>query len=136
MLPNRNDARSIDRRNFVKASLIPAVFPLVTSLDSRFAKGAEPAPAAPDIIDSNVHLFEWPFRKLKYDRTEALIATARDLPPRVRARGLRWESAVIVALAGRLALRLRRGDPLATRVKLSKNDFAAAFLTGILARRG
>src|SRR5712672_696171 len=70
------------------------------------------------------------------DRTEALIATARDLPPRVGARGLRWESAVIVALAGRLALRLRRGDPLATRLKLSKNDFTAAFLTGILARRG
>src|SRR5712672_2982964 len=69
------------------------------------------------------------------DRTEALIATARDLPPRVGARGLRWESAVIVALAGRLALRLRRGDPLATRLKLSKNDFTAAFLTGILARR-
>jgi len=70
------------------------------------------------------------------DRTEALIVTARDLPPRVASRGLRWESAVIVALAGRLARRLRQGDPLATRVKLSKNDFAAAFLTGILARRG
>ena len=42
------------------------------------------------------------------DRTEALIAAARDLPPRVAARGLRWESAVIVALAGRLALRLRQ----------------------------
>ena len=68
------------------------------------------------------------------DRTEALIATARGLPPGVKARGLRWESAVIVALAARLARRLRRGDPLATRVKLSKNDFAAAFLTGILAR--
>jgi squalene synthase HpnC len=69
------------------------------------------------------------------DRTERLIATARDLPPRVAARGLRWESAVIVALAGRLARRLRQGDPMATRVKLSKNDFAAAFLTGILARQ-
>jgi squalene synthase HpnC len=68
------------------------------------------------------------------DRTEALILAARDLAPRVKARGLRWESAVIVALAGRLALRLRRGDPLATRVKLSGGDFAAAFLTGILAR--
>jgi hydroxysqualene synthase len=68
------------------------------------------------------------------DRTEALILAARDLAPRVEARGLRWESAVIVALAGRLALRLRRGDPLATRVKLSGGDFAAAFLTGILAR--
>src|SRR5216683_408460 len=61
------------------------------------------------------------------DRTEALIALARDLPPRVAARGLRWESAVIVALAARLARRLRRGDPLAMRVKLGKNDFAAAF---------
>ena len=70
------------------------------------------------------------------DRTEALIVTARDLPPRVASRGLHWESAVIVALAGRLARRLRQGDPLAARVKLSKNDFAAAFLTGILARRG
>jgi farnesyl-diphosphate farnesyltransferase len=70
------------------------------------------------------------------DRTEELIAMARRLPPRVKARGLRWESAVIVALAARLARRLRRGDPLAMRVKLSKNDFAAAFLTGILARKG
>jgi squalene synthase HpnC len=69
------------------------------------------------------------------DRTEVLIADARDLPPRVAARGLRWESAVIVALAARLARRLRRGDPLAMQVKLGKNDFTAAFLTGILARK-
>jgi len=69
------------------------------------------------------------------EQTEALIAEARGLPPRVAARGLRWESAIIVALAARLARRLRHGDPLATRVKLGKNDFAAAFLTGILARK-
>lgn len=69
------------------------------------------------------------------DRTDGLIATARRLPRGVAARGLRCESAVIVALAGRLARRLRRGDPLAGRVKLAKADFAAAFLTGILARR-
>ena len=69
------------------------------------------------------------------DQTETLIGMARELPPRVAARGLRWESAVIVALATRLARRLRQGDPLATRVKLGKNDFAAAFLTGILARK-
>src|SRR5436305_8583974 len=36
------------------------------------------------------------------DRTDGLIAAARDLPPRVAARGLRWESAVIVGLAARL----------------------------------
>jgi farnesyl-diphosphate farnesyltransferase len=66
------------------------------------------------------------------DNTEALIATARGLAPRVRATGLRWESAVIVELAARLAQRLRRGDPVAGRVKLSKGDFAAAFLIGVL----
>ena len=71
---------------------------------------------------------------LLLDRTEALIVEARDLPGRVAARGLRWESAVIVALCARLAGRLRRGDPLAARVKLSGRDFAAAFLTGIRAR--
>jgi farnesyl-diphosphate farnesyltransferase len=69
------------------------------------------------------------------DRTDGLIAAARGLPPGVAARGLRWESAVIVGLAARLAHRLRRGDPLASRVKLTKGDVAAAFLAGILARR-
>ena len=69
------------------------------------------------------------------DRTEALIATARGLPPNVAARGLRWESAVIVGLAARLARRLRSRDPVARRVKLARSDFAAAFLTGILARK-
>ena len=68
------------------------------------------------------------------DRTESLIATAQGLPPLVAARGLRCEAAVIVALAARLARRLRRGDPLACRVALTKSDFAAAFLTGVLAR--
>jgi hydroxysqualene synthase len=70
------------------------------------------------------------------DRTEALIDAARDLPPRVGAPRLRWESATIVALAARLARRLRHGDPVAGRVGLSRGDFAAAFLTGILARGG
>ena len=65
------------------------------------------------------------------DRTAGLLDQARGLPPRVKARGLRCECAVIVALAGRLTERLRRGDPLARRVGLSKSDFLAAFLLGI-----
>ena len=69
------------------------------------------------------------------DRTNLLITTAQGLPGKVNARGLRWESAVIVALAARLARRLRRGDPLAGRVALGKGDFAAAFLTGIVGPR-
>ena len=94
-------------------------------LDDLFRGGSEP-PIHISIFDGATLL----------DRTETLIAEARGLPPRVAALGLRWESAVIVALAARLARRLRHGDPLATRVGLGKNDFAAAFLTGILARRG
>jgi farnesyl-diphosphate farnesyltransferase len=64
------------------------------------------------------------------DGTEALIERARRLPPAVKSPGLRRESAVIVELAGRLARRLRRGDPLATRVKLTRGDFAAALVVG------
>jgi squalene synthase HpnC len=66
------------------------------------------------------------------DRTDALVATARGLPPQVVSSGLRWECAVIVELATRLLHRLRRRDPLAGRVKLQKSDFLAAFAVGVV----
>jgi farnesyl-diphosphate farnesyltransferase len=66
------------------------------------------------------------------DSTDRLIIKSRELPGGVKARGLRWESATIVNLARRLSRRLRRGDPLAARVALSKPDFAAALITGVL----
>ena len=69
------------------------------------------------------------------DATDRLIEQAGRLPGGVKARGLRWESATIVDLARRLSRRLRRGDPLATRVALSKGDFAAALVTGIVRGR-
>ncbi|HZT86434.1 MAG TPA: squalene synthase HpnC [Stellaceae bacterium] len=65
------------------------------------------------------------------DRTDGLIAEARRLPAQVVATGLRWETAVIAELAARLSRHLRRGDPLAGRVKLRKSDFALAFLHGV-----
>jgi len=65
------------------------------------------------------------------DRTAALVVTAQALPGAVASAGLRCESAGIVALAGRLTALLRRADPLATRVKLTKRDFAAALLGGL-----
>ncbi len=71
------------------------------------------------------------------DRTAALVAAARGLAPRVEAAGLRCECAVITELAARLLRRLRRGDPLAARVALGKNDFLAAFVRGVAyGRRG
>ncbi|HXE16191.1 MAG TPA: squalene synthase HpnC [Stellaceae bacterium] len=64
------------------------------------------------------------------DGCDRLIAEARRFPSGVRSWGLRCEVATIVALAARLAARLRAGDPLAARVKLRKGDFAAALLAG------
>lgn len=60
------------------------------------------------------------------DRCDALNAEAPGLPGRTRDRRLRLETAVIVGLSRRLAARLRRGDPLATRVKLTRLDALAS----------
>ncbi len=81
MSHKRHAARPIGRRSFVKASLLPTTLPIVNLLGNTEAQCGEPAPdparQGPEIIDSNVHLFEWPFRKLKYDRTDALLAKLR-----------------------------------------------------------
>jgi hypothetical protein len=78
---DRPEQQTVDRRSFVKASLMPAALPLAAALATTSAQGDEPvqekASSGPDLIDCNVHLFEWPFRKLKYDRTESLIAKLR-----------------------------------------------------------
>jgi hypothetical protein len=71
------DLKPIDRRTFVKASLVSAALPVGTAVAYREIQAAEPLAATPDIIDTNVHLFEWPFRRLKYGRTDALIAKLR-----------------------------------------------------------
>jgi hydroxysqualene synthase len=62
------------------------------------------------------------------DRCDELNAEAAALPRLVRDRRLRIETGVIVNLARRLTGRLRRGDPLATRVKLTKTDAVGALL--------
>lgn len=57
--------------------LIPAALPAAAALASSVARGVESEASGPDIIDCNIHLFDWPFRKLKYARTEALVAKLR-----------------------------------------------------------
>lgn len=66
------------------------------------------------------------------DGCEALMVDARKLPAALRSKSLAMESAVIVNLAARLIALLRKGDPLASRVALSKLDFAAAGVGGAL----
>jgi predicted TIM-barrel fold metal-dependent hydrolase len=68
---------TIDRRDFLKGSLLPAaVLPLLSSRAAHAAaEEQQAAPAtSPGIIDTNVHLFDWPFRRLKYAQTPALLA--------------------------------------------------------------
>ena len=62
------------------------------------------------------------------DRMDTLNQTAWGLPRNTRDRRLRLETAVIVHLSRRLTRRLRHGDPLAARVKLTRPDAALSIL--------
>lgn len=70
--------KPIDRRRFLKNSLLGAA--AVSLADERplmaqaAAREAAASPAAPGLIDTNVNLFDWPFRALKYRDTKALVA--------------------------------------------------------------
>ncbi len=66
------------------------------------------------------------------EKCDALNAAGAALPRGVRDRRLRLETAIIVTLSHRLARRLRRGDPLATRVKLRPID---VLLSAVLSLR-
>ena len=65
------------------------------------------------------------------DGTDRLIEIASLLPGRLKSRGLRAEVAVMLSLVKALAERLRNGDPLQARVKLTKGDFTQALLPGM-----
>ncbi len=65
------------------------------------------------------------------DRVDALNRLAADLPRMTRSRRLRLETAVIVGLAHHLARRLRRGDPVARRVRLTKGDAVASAVAAL-----
>jgi squalene synthase HpnC len=65
------------------------------------------------------------------DGVDAMLAVADELPRALHSRRLAAESAVILAIARRLAGELRRRDPLAGRVELSRIRFLVCGLTGI-----
>jgi hydroxysqualene synthase len=67
------------------------------------------------------------------DGCDRLNGEARALPGMVRNRRMRMEAAVIVAVAHRLAQRLRLGDPLAGRVALGRWDKIVCLLSGLRA---
>ena len=65
------------------------------------------------------------------DQCDLLNDAGAMLPGTVKDRRLRFETAIIAGLARRLTERLRRGDPLATRVKLTKTDAVGAVLAAL-----
>lgn len=75
MLPSTRRAIALDRRAFVKSSLLPAL--AVSATWPEWSTADEPDRPAPEIVDTNVHLFQWPFRPLKYARTDALVKKLR-----------------------------------------------------------
>jgi uncharacterized protein len=81
MKDQSHDWRRLDRRRFVKAAILPATLAIPDSTSGHPARGSAAPPdeasPRPEIIDTNVHLFQWPFRRLKYDRTELLVQKLR-----------------------------------------------------------
>src|SRR5881396_47627 len=70
--------KRIDRRRFLKDSALGAAAAFFADpralMAQPAARGTGASPAAPGIIDTNVNLFDWPFRALKYRHTKALVA--------------------------------------------------------------
>ena len=66
------------------------------------------------------------------DATDDLLAEAAVLPGALTRSRLRYEAAVILTIAERLAGALRTGDPLAGRVALGKRERMACLLCGLL----
>ena len=65
------------------------------------------------------------------DATDRLLASAEHLPGELRDARFAMEAAVIVAIARKLGMELRRRDPLVERVVLAKAQYAACCARGI-----
>ncbi len=64
--------------------------------------------------------------------TEDLLKTADKLPGKLKSRSLAMESGVIISVAWKLVEMLKKQDPVATRVELSKPQFLACGLKGAI----
>src|SRR6185436_4710864 len=62
--------KPINRRHFLKTSLLGAA--AVSVAEQQSLRAAETA-VGPGIVDTNVNLFDWPFRALKYRDPKALV---------------------------------------------------------------
>ena len=109
----KDDYRALDR------VYIPTDFMRNEGCDVGDLDNAACSPAIRRVID---HIL---------DRTDELLVRARPGPARIANFGLRLETAVIIAIAEKLSALLRRRDPIAERVELSKFQNIGAALRGI-----
>src|SRR5688500_429891 len=65
---------TLDRRQFLKTSLLAGAAASLGTSHSRAQSASASTSAAPGVVDTNINLFDWPFRKLKYRDTAALVA--------------------------------------------------------------
>ena len=65
---------TLDRRQFLKTSLLAGAAASLGTPNPRAQAAPASTSAAPGIVDTNINLFDWPFRKLKYRDTAALVA--------------------------------------------------------------
>lgn len=65
------------------------------------------------------------------DATDGLIELSQPLPSLIKNTRMRLQAAITVRVAEKLSAKLRRGDPLAERVKLSPLDYAGVLASGI-----
>lgn len=72
--------KPVNRRSFLKSSLLSAAAvslpaaPQPSAAQASVRGAGATASKSPGIIDTNVNLFDWPFRTLKYRDTKALVA--------------------------------------------------------------
>ena len=109
----QKDYRALDRVYLPEPWLIEAGG-AITDLDGRAS-----TPALRRVIDRCL------------DHTAELVRQARPLPDLFRSRRFAMEAAFIWRIADRLLHELRRRDPVAGRVQLSKGQFAGAGLWGV-----
>lgn len=69
--------RPLVRRDFLKASLLTGAATALSRPGAAAPADARSATEAPGIVDTNINLFRWPFRRLKYDDTAKLVAKLR-----------------------------------------------------------
>jgi squalene synthase HpnC len=110
----QKDYRALDRVYLPEPWLVEAGG-AVTELEGRAS-----TPALRKVIDRCL------------DHTAELVRQARPLPDLFRSRRFAMEAAFIWRIADRLLIELRRRDPVAERVQLTKGQFAAAGLWGAL----